>query len=379
MTQTVAPKGLEGVIATSTSVSHVFGEEGRLVYRGYDIHDLAGKATFEEVAYLLWHGDLPNSSQLQDLRQKLAQNREIPKVGLDVLNAISNDALPMDVLRTVISAIGTEEKAAKAEVGDAAVSAAIRFTAVVPTILAAFDRKRRGSEPIPPRSDLDQAANYLYMLSGEVPSDEDSHALDTYFVLLADHGMNASTFTARVIASTESDMASTVVGALGALKGPIHGGAPSLVLDMLEAIGEPGNAEKWMREALGRGDRLMGFGHRVYKAEDPRAEILRTISAEMGHPEVFKLAHATEEVGLRLLEEQKPGRRLFLNVEFYSSVVLSAVGLPRDMFTATFAASRVSGWSAHVLEQYADNRLIRPQSQYTGPKSRTYTPVGQRA
>ena len=378
MTQAVAAKGLEGVIALSTGVSHVYGEEGKLVYRGYDIRELAGKATFEEVAYLLWEGELPTQSQLDGLRQSLTAERSLGDTATAVLGKMPDDALPMDVLRTVVSAWSAEQGVGQAQKGADAQTAAVGLTAVVPTILAAFDRKRRGLPYVEPRSDLSQSANYLYMMTGEIPSDVDSHALDVYFVLLADHGMNASTFTTRVIASTESDMASAVIGGVAALKGPLHGGAPSLVLDMLDAIGTADQTETWMRSALSRGDRLMGFGHRVYKAEDPRAEILRSLASEMDKGELFALAHTAEQTGLRLLEEQKPGRRLYTNVEFYSSVVLNAVGLPRDMFTATFAASRVAGWTAHVLEQYSDNRLIRPQSQYTGPAGRTFSPIGSR-
>ncbi len=378
MSQAVAAKGLEGVIAASTAVSHVYGEEGRLVYRGYDIHELAGKASFEEVAYLLWEGELPNQSQLDEIRSELATQRRLSKEGIACLADLATDALPMDVLRTVVSAVGANQRVSRRSSADEARREAVTFTAIFPTILAAFERRRRNLDPVEPREDLSQSANYLFMLTGSEPSQIDAQALDTYFVLLADHGMNASTFTGRVIASTEADMASALVGAIGALKGPLHGGAPSLVLDMLDAIGSPDNVESWMREALGRGDRLMGFGHRVYKAEDPRAEILRELASRMDKGDLYALASNAEQTGLRLLEEQKPGRRLYTNVEFYSAVVLNAVGLPRDLFTATFAASRVAGWSAHVLEQYADNRLIRPQSQYTGPQDRRFTPVSAR-
>jgi citrate synthase len=378
MSLAAAPKGLEGVVAASTGVSHVFGEEGRLVYRGYDIHELARKASFEEVAYLLWEGELPNQSQLDELKSELAQNRPLPEDVKALLKSQPTDTLPMDILRTVASAIGALDKAPRAQEGKAARTAAVEMTACFATILAAFDRRRRGLEPIEPDSSLGHAANYLYMLTGSAPSEIDAAALDAYLVLVADHGMNASTFTARVIASTESDMASAVVGGIGALKGPIHGGAPSLVLDMLDEIGKPENVEPWMRKAMANGDRLMGFGHRVYKAEDPRAEILRELSSEMEKGDLFELARTAEETGLRLLEEQKPGRRLYTNVEFYSAVVMNAVGLPRDLFTATFASSRVAGWSAHVLEQFADNRLIRPQSQYTGVQGKTFVPIGQR-
>ena len=291
VTQSVAAKGLEGVIALSTSVSHVYGEEGKLVYRGYNIHELSGRVTFEEAAYLLWRGELPTASQLDSLRQELAANRALSAEARSVIASMPIDVLPMDALRTALSAHSAAQKVTQSESGDAGRAAAIGLTAIFPTILAAFDRKRRGLDPVSPRAELGHSANYLYMMTGDLPSDIDAHALDVYLVALADHGMNASTFTTRVIASTESDMASAVIGGIAALKGPLHGGAPSLVLDMLDAIGSAGRAEPWMREALSRGDRLMGFGHRVYKAEDPRAEILRDLAAKMDKGELFALAH----------------------------------------------------------------------------------------
>jgi citrate synthase len=374
MAQSASTRGLEGVVAAATNISHVFGEEGRLIYRGYDTRELAGHVSFEEVVYLLWEGELPTAEQLEALRANLAAHRSLAPRVRAILRGLPNTAAPMEVLRTVVSVVGvvcrTEQWSPREE--------AITLTASIPTILAAFDRQRRGLDPIQPRADLSHAANYLYMLSGEVPAEVAASALDTYFVLLADHGMNASTFTARVIASTQSDMTSAIVGAIGALKGPLHGGAPALVLDMLKTIGTPANAEPWMRAALARGERLMGFGHRVYKTEDPRAEILRSLAGRVGDNDLFHLARAAEETGLRLLQEQKPDRRLYTNVEFYSAVVLHAVGLPPDLFTPTFAASRTAGWTAHVLEQYADNRLIRPLSEYRGPQHRTFVPMASR-
>jgi len=253
----------------------------------------------------------------------------------------------------------------------------IGYTALFPVILARFHRQRQGLTPVPPRPDLGHAANYLFMLTGEVPSSSKASALDAYLVLLADHGLNASTFAAQIVASTASDLASCLVAAIGALKGPLHGGAPALVLDMLDEIGSVENVEPWITSSLERGDRLMGFGHRVYRAEDPRAKVLREMTRK-ANPEFFKLAQAAEEVSLRLLKIYHPDRKLYTNVEFYSAGVLHPVGLPRDLFTPTFAVSRVAGWSAHVLEFLQHPRLIRPESEYTGPPPRKPLPLAQR-
>jgi citrate synthase len=257
---------------------------------------------------------------------------------------------------------------------DEAIAIAARF----PGILAAYFRVRSGQEPVTPKAGHNTAQSYLYQLFGNEPEERHWKPLDTYLVLLADHGMNASTFTARVIASTQSDLISALTGAVGALKGPLHGGAPSKVLDMLNAIGSADNVDAWLTNALDKGERLMGFGHRVYKAEDPRAEILRDMAETASDPKVFRLSKLTEDRALAMLNERKPGRRLYTNVEFYSAGVLAAVGLPGDMFTPTFAVSRSVGWSAHVLEQVSNNRLIRPQSQFVGPTDRKFTPIADR-
>ncbi|TMD47854.1 MAG: citrate synthase/methylcitrate synthase, partial [Chloroflexi bacterium] len=261
--------------------------------------------------------------------------------------------------------------------GKPTIEQAIALTARFPVFLAAFHRLRNGQEPLESRSELDHAANYLYLLNGKQPEQQHVKALDAYLVLLADHGMNASTFTARVVASTESDIVSATVAAVGALKGPLHGGAPSKVIDMLIAIGTIENAENWLRNALSIGQRLMGFGHRIYKTEDPRAEELRAL-ARLADPQEFVLARRVEELALALLEEQKPGRRLNTNVEFYSAVLLSSVGLPGDLFTPTFAVSRVSGWTAHILEQVGNNRLTRPEADYVGPTDEHFVPLDAR-
>jgi citrate synthase len=372
------PEGLEGVVAASTALSHVYGEEGRLVYRGYDIHELAGKASFEEVAYLLWLGHLPTRAELDEFSAKLAANRALPDEVIQTLRLLPRDAQPLDALRTGLSVFG----AMRTDMFDvdrpANLDEAIALSARFPSILAAFYRLRQGQEPVAPKPGQNTAQSYLSQLFGKEPEERHWRPLDTYLVLLADHGMNASTFTARVIASTTSDMCSALVGAIGALKGPLHGGAPSKVLEMLEAIGSAENVDAWLTAALDRGDRLMGFGHRVYKAEDPRAEILRGMAEHASDPEFFALSKTTEEKALALLNERKPGRRLYTNVEFYSAAVLAAVGLPGDMFTPTFAVARSVGYSAHVLEQVSNNRLIRPQSEFVGRTDKRFVAIGER-
>jgi citrate synthase len=370
------PEGLEGVVAAATALSHVFGEEGKLVYRGYDIHELAGRASFEEVAYLLWMGRLPTRQELSGLLRTLGEQRALPAQVIDAIGAIPATAAPMDVLRTGASALGAIDDVRFDDEPD--LDEAIALTAKFPGILATFFRLRQGLEPVAPKPEHSTAQSYLYQLFGREPDENHWRPLDVYLTLLADHGMNASTFTARVIASTGSDLVSAITGAVGALKGPLHGGAPSKVLDMLEAIGSAENVDAWLTAALDRGERLMGFGHRVYKAEDPRAEILRGMAREASTPEFFELSRRTEERALAMLHERKPDRRLYTNVEFYSAAVLSAVGLPGDMFTPTFAVSRVAGWTAHVLEQMANNRLIRPQSEFVGPIDRTFVAIERR-
>jgi len=370
------PEGLEGVVAASTALSHVYGEEGKLVYRGYDIHELAGKASFEDVAHLLWIGHLPTQAELTAFQAKLAANRALPAAVVDGLRVLPDDAAPMDALRTGVSLLGAIDTETFSDTPDLA--EAIALSARFPGILAAFFRLRQGLEPVEPKTEHNTAQSYLYQLFGNEPEERHWKPLEVYLVLLADHGMNASTFTARVIASTQSDICSALTGAVGALKGPLHGGAPSKVLDMLNQIGSADNVDNWLTTALDHGDRLMGFGHRVYKAEDPRAEILREMARTASDPAFFALSLTTETKALKALNERKPGRRLYTNVEFYSAAVLAAVGLPGDMFTPTFAVARSVGWSAHVLEQVSNNRLIRPQSQFVGRSDKTFTPISER-
>ena len=364
--------GLEGVIAAQTAISMVDGANGRLVYRGFVIADLAEDMSFEEVAYLLWHGALPTRAELDSLTLELAGSRGLTPAARATLEALPTDTDPMDVLRSVVSVQGVEHRLEKPSI-----PLAIHATASFPTILAAFRRRQLGLEPVEPRADLGHAANYLYMVNGKESSPELVRALNTYLVLLADHGMNASTFAARVIASTESDLASCLVGAIGALKGPAHGGAPSQVIEQLEEIGTAENAERWLRDARKQKVRFMGFGHRVYRTYDPRARILKAMCERL-NPDFYKLASKVEETALAILHEEHPERPQATNVEFYSAGVLQAIGLPKEYFPPTFAVARVAGWTAHVLEQSANNRIIRPQSEYIGPEPRKPLPLAER-
>ena len=355
--------GLEGVVAAETSISEVDGANGRLIYRGgYLIEDLVPVVRYEEVAYLLWHGELPNEKELAALRQQMAKDLRLNRAGWGVLNAMDKDTDPMDVLRTVASAQGASKSLNKPSIDEA-----IMLTAVFPTIVGASERLRQGKQTVEPREDLGNAANLLWMMSGEEPSAEKTHWLDTYLVLLADHGLNASTFAARVVASTGSDLTSAVVGAIATLKGPAHGGAALAARTMLDKIGSADNAEKWLTEAHARKERFAGFGHRVYRTYDPRAKILREM-AKTAAPELYKTAARTEEVALKILHEAHPDRPNATNVDFWASVVLTGCGIPKELFTTVFAVSRVAGWTAHVLESMGDLRLIRPASRWIGPE-----------
>jgi len=367
------PKGLEGIVVDTSSICYIDGKAGRLIYRGYDIHDLASSLSFEEVAYLLWNGNLPNRMQLDELRGRFEHERSISPTLRTAIRNLPSSANTLDVLRTAISTLGTGIPLKKPDMSDA-----VSITAKIPTINASFDRIRRGQEPIDPHPGLEHAANYLYMLTGREPDQGKADALNKYLILLADHSMNSSTFTARIVASTWSDMHSAVTAAIGALKGPLHGGAPAPVLKMLQEIEQPERTEEWMRTELKEGRRLMGFGHRVYRTTDPRAEILRDIASKTAEKKFFELARHVEETGIRILQEHRPERKLYTNVEFYSAVVMHSVGLPPDLFTATFAASRCTGWTANVLEQVNNNRLIRPEIQYTGPVNRQVVPLNER-
>jgi citrate synthase len=354
--------GLEGVVAALTEISEVDGQNGRLIYRGgYLIQEVADRS-FEEIAYLLWTGKLPDPEELADLRDKLAASRSLDDAARAALSGLPKDADPMDALRTLLSAQGAAPGCPKPSLKDA-----IAATAVTPTAIAAYYRYQRGEQPVEPRSDLGHAANFLYMLHGEDPDPDQARYLETYLVLLADHGLNASTFTARVVASTGSDLWSAVVAAVGALKGPAHGGAATAAMKMLERVGGPDQAEQFVIDALDRKERLMGFGHRVYRTYDPRARILRDLCREANR-EFYDVASRVEEVALRELMARHPERPNATNVDYYSAGILAAAGFPKEFFATVFATSRMAGWTAHVLEYMAkDGRIIRPASQWTGP------------
>lgn len=361
---------LQDTVFAQTRLSRVDGESGSLTYCGYDVREFAEQTTFEEVAYLLWSGELPDSGQLSDFKEQSAAARRLPDHILRIACDLPQNTDPIDALRVLVSALGATRSPTRVD--------AMALTAQIPLLIAAFDRTRRGLDLLTPRADLDTAANFLYLLTGREPTPEQAKALDTYLVLLADQGLSTSTFVARVVASTRADLASCVAAALAALKGPLHGGAaPGRVLTMLEAIGPVDNVEPWIRAALERGERLMGFGQHMYAHTDPRAEVLRAVASAVSDPELFALAHAVEETGERLLR-LKFSPALKINIEFYSAVVLHAVGLPKDLFTATFAIGRAAGWSAHILEQAANNRLIRPGAEYAGPSLRSVTPLQER-
>jgi citrate synthase len=363
--------GLDGVVAASTRLSLVDGERGELVIAGYQVDELAGQATCEETTWLWWHGGLPAAAELDAFRDALAAARVLPEATLALLRACAARRVdPMDALRMAAGSLSL--------VSDDATGIVARM----PTIVASYWRLLHGEEPRLPRTGLGHAANFLYMLTGDVPDPERVRGLETYLNTVIDHGLNASTFTARVITSTGSDLVSAVVGALGALKGPLHGGAPGPALDMVFEIGDAARAEEYLRRKLEAGERLMGFGHRVYKVRDPRADVLATAAERMftraGDMSLYALARSVEAEALRLLEEYKPGRRLQTNVEFYTALLLHGLGLNVDLFTPTFAISRVGGWIAHAFEQRRTNRIIRPQSAYVGPRDRKWTPLSQR-
>ena len=361
------------MVAAETRLSGVDGEAGELTIAGFPVEELAGRASFEEVVYLLWNDELPDTGRLAEFRERLAGRREPGRATLDLLRAVSAERVPvMDAVRMAVGAVspGTDSEEALA------------LVASLPTIVAAYWRMLGGEEPVAPDPELGHAANYLYMLMGEVPGVEFVRGLETYLGAVSDHGMNASTFVARVIVSTRSDFVSAVTGAVGALKGPLHGGAPGPALDVVFEIGESSRAEAYLREKLGRGERLMGFGHRIYRTRDPRADVLAAAAERLyttdGDRELYALALDVERTALRLLAEHRPGRNLQTNVEFYTALLLHGLGLPTELFTPTFAAGRVAGWTAHCFEQRALDRLIRPQSEYVGEKDRSWVPLEER-
>jgi citrate synthase len=371
--------GLEGVVVAQSKMSKVLGDIGRLIYSGYEIHDLAEHASFEEVAYMFWHCCLPTREQLEEFEADMISRRGISFQVMGLVRSTPNEAHPMAALRTAVSGLALSDPEADDLSHESNLRKAADMTAKIPTIVAAFDRTRKGLEPLGPRNDLSHAANFLYMLHGRTPSDVEARAMNLYLVLLADHGFNASTFSARVTAATMSDMYSAVTSAIGTLKGPAHGGATEAAMTQLFEIGDVDNVETWFEEARAQDRRIMGIGHRVYKVEDPRARHLRKTAAELAKqtdPKWFQIAERLEGVA-----RQDPyfiDRNLYPNVDFYTAPMLYALGIEPDLFTTMFAMSRVVGWTGHLLEQYADNRLIRPRSEYVGPMDLEWVPIDQR-
>lgn len=367
-------KGLEGIVAAATKLSDVQGQAGRLLYCGYDIADLAAHSTFEETVYLLWYDALPTQAQLDTFQSKLAAARALPDGVIAQLQTYPHDATPMDILRTVVSLLGVYDHE-KGEAVKTAETQALRLTAQMATIAAAWNSIRNGHAPLAPRADLNHAANFLYMLNGVEPDPRATRILDTALVLHADHSLNASTFVARAIASTLSDMYSAIVGALAALKGPLHGGANEATMRTLLKLGSVEAVEPYVVETLAHKGKIMGFGHRVYRADDPRAVILEKIARQAakvtGNYKWFEMQE-------KMRAAVQARKNLPVNVDFYSASVYYSLGIPVDLFTPVFAASRIAGWTAHVLEQYADNRLIRPDALYVGKKDLNYIPLAAR-
>jgi 2-methylcitrate synthase len=372
----VTEKGLREVVAGQTRVSDIDGDAGRLWYAGYEIGDLAVNASFEEVVYLLHHTRLPDREELDDLNEFLVNERELSPFLLKVMPDLAQQTSPMSMLRTGISAASTYDPDGWDESPEAQYRKAMRLIAKTPTLIATYHRLRIGQEVVPPNPKLPHAANFLWMLLGEEPELEDAAVLDTTLLLYADHTMNASTFTARIIASTLADMFSAITGAIGALKGPLHGGANEESMKMAEEIGSPDRAEAYVRDRLERHQKVMGFGHAVYRTMDPRATVLKQLGREAGErhgdtrwADIFEALQST-------VYEQK---QLWPNVDLYAAGVYHVLGIPTDLMTPIFALARMAGWTAHVREQYADNRVIRPGSQYVGPRDQVWVPIEDRS
>jgi citrate synthase len=370
-----SPAGLEGVVAAESSIGDVDGINGVLIYQGLDIHDLAEHSTFEETVYLLWHGRLPKREELDALRAELTASQKLPEKVLALMRQFPPEAEPMDVLRTAVSALAFYNEGARDLSREGALRTATKLTAQLPVIVATFERLRNGKEPVEPKPGLNIASNFLYMLKGEIPSERDAHIFDVCLILHADHELNASTFTARVIAGTLADMYGAVTGAIAALSGPLHGGANTNVMKMLLEIGSPDNAEEWLKDALASKKKIMGFGHRVYKTEDPRSVWLRKFSREIGEA---KGETRWIEILDKLRELMFAEKKLYPNVDYYSGSAYYMMGIPLDLFTPIFAVSRISGWTGHILEQYSNNRLIRPRAEYVGPRDVSYVPIDER-
>ena len=368
-------KGLEGVVAAETRVGDVDGARCQLIYRGYNIDELAGRATYEEVSYLLLEGALPTRAQLSAWSQQLDAQRTLDPATLSLLQALPRAAGPMALLRTAASILGLDDSESKDDSMEILRRKAVRAVAVTPTIVAAIERMRRQEAPIAPKAGLSHAANFLFMLHGTQPTQTQAQSLDTYFVLLAEHGLNASTFTARTVMGTQSDYYSAVTAAIGSLKGPLHGAAGRKAMEMLEEIGAPEHVEPYVQKTLADHKRFMGFGHRVYKGEDPRAKHLKAIAKRLAEssqePQWFTISEQLQAAVLK-------AKGLYINVDFYSSSLLHYLGISDALFTAMFACARMAGWSAHIIEQASNNRLIRPLSIYVGPRDLRFVPVDQR-
>src|SRR5437867_4018667 len=376
MTTTATPaKGLEGVVAATTRLSDVRGDIGQLIYCGYDINELAGKVTYEEVIHLLHHDHLPNRTELDELKGLLAIKRELPKGVVDMIKFFPKDTPPMHVIRTAVSALGCFYPDCDNNTMDESRLKALRLIARIPIITAYFHRVRQGKKLLPPEPALGEAANFLYLMDGEKPSQEKESTMDMCYVLHADHGMNASTFSARVTIATLSDMYSAITSAIGTLKGPLHGGANEGVIKMLQEIGSLDRVDAYIAEALAQKKKIMGIGHRVYKTLDPRAPHLKRmaqiLSAKIGEPKWIQMS---ERIAQLMLEK----KGLHANVDFYSATVYYSLGIPTDLFTPVFAIARTAGWTAQIIEQLADNRLIRPQSVYIGAVGLKVVPIEQR-
>jgi len=375
-------EGLEDVVAGESAICDVNGVEGKLIYAGYDIHDLAQHATFEEVIFLLWNGKLPNEAELAKLNASLAANRALPDEAIDILRRLPKGAGPMPALRTAVSLLGLYDPDRKDETMEANERKALRIVAQIGTIVAALQRISEGKEPIAPKSGLSTAGNFLFQLTGEVPNDVATHALDVALVLHADHELNASTFSARVTIATLTDMYSAITSAVGTLAGPLHGGANINVMHILEKIGSPENVDQVVSEMMAAGQRVPGIGHRVYKTLDPRAVSLREMSKQLaestGDDRWYQISEKVQEAADKALLA-KGKTTLKANVDFFSASVYHMLGIPTDLFTSVFAISRAAGWTAHVLEQLRHNRLIRPRAIYTGPRDLKVIPIEKRS
>ncbi len=376
-----ATKGLAGLIAADSILSSVNGETGELIYRGYDVMDLGQNACFEEVVYLLWNGELPNQAQLDTFKAALVAKRDMPPAVLGMMAQFPRRTHPMAVLRTIVSSLGLADESADDISLDGARRKALWLTAIFPTIIAAWERIRNNKTPMPPRYDLGHSANFLYMLNGEEPNPAAVAALDAYLVALADHGFNASTFAARITTSTQADVYSAVTSAIGTLKGASHGGANQKAMEQFIDAAQRGDVSAWYKESRESGKRIMGMGHRVYKVEDPRGKLLRPLAERLAETsdrgQWYEIAAKIEELARK--DDYFIERNLFANVDFYSAVVLYMIPIPVDQFTPLFALSRIAGWMAHIQEQLADNRLIRPKARYVGEVGRKFVAIEDRA